>query len=277
MASSKKRRSLHRARSADPVSRPDREPPQELAGLKAVVTGSSSGIGRAIALELAAAGAAVIVHARHSARDSEETARLCRKLGAAADVLLADLSRPLERQRFIERVGSIFPAVDIWVNNAGADIVTGSNRRLSFAEKLELLWRVDVEGTIFLSRLVGGRMRERGRGLIVNMSWDQAQTGMEGESGELFAAAKGAVQAFTKSLALSLAPEVRVNCVAPGWIRTRWGETAPRSWQDRVRSETPLRRWGEPEDVAKVVRFLASPQADFITGQVVAVNGGAVR
>ncbi|MBI4585575.1 MAG: SDR family oxidoreductase [Planctomycetes bacterium] len=277
MASSKKRRNFPRARSADSATSPAREPPRELAGLRAVVTGSSSGIGRAIAIELAAAGAAVIVHARQSAQDAKETARRCRKLGASAEVLLADLSRPAERQRFIERVESIFPAVDIWVNNAGADILTGSNRRLSFEEKLELLWRVDVEGTIFLSRLVGGRMRERGRGLIVNMSWDQAQTGMEGESGELFAAAKGAVLAFTKSLALSVAPEVRVNCVAPGWIRTRWGETAPRSWQERVRSETPLQRWGEPEDVAKVVRFLASPQAGFITGQVVAVNGGAVR
>jgi 3-oxoacyl-[acyl-carrier protein] reductase len=82
---------------------------------------------------------------------------------------------------------------------------------------------------------------------------------------------------FTRSLAVSLAPAVRVNCIAPGWIQTAWGETASATWQERVLRETPLRRWGTPEDVAKVARFLASPDAAFITGQVINVNGGAVR
>jgi NAD(P)-dependent dehydrogenase (short-subunit alcohol dehydrogenase family) len=109
------------------------------------------------------------------------------------------------------------------------------------------------------------------------MGWDQAETGMEGDSGQLFAAAKAAVMAFSKSLALTLAPQVRVNCVAPGWIRTAWGETASGYWQERVRGETPLGRWGTPEDVAGAVCWLASPAAGFITGQVVRVNGGAVR
>jgi NAD(P)-dependent dehydrogenase (short-subunit alcohol dehydrogenase family) len=109
------------------------------------------------------------------------------------------------------------------------------------------------------------------------MGWDQADTGMEGDSGQLFAATKGAVMAFTKSLALSLAPEVRVNCLAPGWVRTGWGESASTYWQNRVRRETPLGRWGTPEDVAVVARWLASPAAAFITGQVIRVNGGAVR
>jgi 3-oxoacyl-[acyl-carrier protein] reductase len=109
------------------------------------------------------------------------------------------------------------------------------------------------------------------------MGWDQADTGMEGDSGELFAATKGAVMSFTKSLALSMAPEVRVNCLAPGWIRTAWGSKASQYWQDRVREETPAGRWGEPEDVAELARWLVSPAAAFITGQVIRVNGGAVR
>jgi NAD(P)-dependent dehydrogenase (short-subunit alcohol dehydrogenase family) len=100
---------------------------------------------------------------------------------------------------------------------------------------------------------------------------------MEGDSGQLFAASKAAVMAFSKSLALTLAPTVRVNCLAPGWIRTRWGETAPQVWQERVRRETPLERWGQPEDVAAAARWLVSPAASFITGQVIRVNGGAVR
>jgi NAD(P)-dependent dehydrogenase (short-subunit alcohol dehydrogenase family) len=93
----------------------------------------------------------------------------------------------------------------------------------------------------------------------------------------LFAAVKGAVTCFTRSLALSLAPKVRVNCVAPGWVRTAWGETASPAWQDRVRRETPLGVWGLPEDVANAAVWLASPAAGFVTGQTVRVNGGAVR
>jgi 3-oxoacyl-[acyl-carrier protein] reductase len=109
------------------------------------------------------------------------------------------------------------------------------------------------------------------------MGWDQAETGMEGDSGELFAAGKGAVMAFTKSLARSLAPQVRVNCLAPGWIRTAWGSEASAQWQQRAVREAPLARWGTPEDVAATALWLASPAASFITGQVIRVNGGAVR
>jgi 3-oxoacyl-[acyl-carrier protein] reductase len=82
---------------------------------------------------------------------------------------------------------------------------------------------------------------------------------------------------FSRSLAVSLAPHVRVNCIAPGWIRTAWGETAGDVWQERVLTETPLARWGTPEDVAKLARFLASDDAEFMTGQVIRINGGAVR
>jgi 3-oxoacyl-[acyl-carrier protein] reductase len=100
---------------------------------------------------------------------------------------------------------------------------------------------------------------------------------MEGDSGELFAAAKNAIMGLTRSLALNLAPKVRVNCIAPGWIRTAWGEEASDAWQQRVLRETPLKRWGTPDDVGRVARFLASDDAAYLTGQVVNVNGGAVR
>ena len=97
---------------------------------------------------------------------------------------------------------------------------------------------------------------------------------MAGDSGELFAAIKGGVMAFTRSLARSLAPEVRVNCVAPGWIKTQWGQGASDQWQRRAANESLLGRWGTPEDVAGMVRFLVSSQATFITGQTLNVNGG---
>lgn len=111
----------------------------------------------------------------------------------------------------------------------------------------------------------------------MTIGWDQAATGMAGDSGELFAATKGAVMAFTRSLALSLAPRVRVNCVAPGWIRTAWGEGASEVWHRRAQQESMLGRWGTPADVADAVSWLLSEQAAFVTGQVLAVNGGFRR
>jgi 3-oxoacyl-[acyl-carrier protein] reductase len=249
-------------------------PTSELAGQIAVVTGSSSGIGRAIALELAAAGADVLVHARRSRQAAQATADAVRALGRQALVVLADLAEPEARVQLVEEAWAWRGAIDIWVNNAGADVLTGDAARWNFEEKLHQLWRVDVAATMLLGRLAGARMRQRGRGTILNMGWDQACYGMAGDSGELFAAVKGAVMAFTRSLARSLAPQVRVNCIAPGWIKTAWGQQAPQAWQQRAERESLLQRWGTPEDVARVARFLVSPAAGFVTGQVVAVNGG---
>ncbi|MBI2825579.1 MAG: SDR family oxidoreductase [Planctomycetia bacterium] len=246
----------------------------ELAGLTAVVTGSSSGIGRAIALELGRAGAAVLVHARRSQAAAEAVAAELERIPAEATVTLADLSDERAAADLVDRAWAWRGRVDVWINNAGADTLTGHAAGWSFGEKLEALWKIDVRATMILARLAGARMREGGAGVILNIGWDQAEQGMAGDSGELFAAAKGAVMAFTRSLARSLAPQVRVNGIAPGWIRTAWGEQASAYWQKRAVGESLLRRWGTPEDVARVARFLASPAASFVTGQIVAVNGG---
>ncbi len=167
--------------------------------------------------------------------------------------------------------------LDAWLHIAGADTLTGPAAKLSFDDKLQLLWDVDVVATIRLCRSVGRLMTSQGGGAIVTMGWDQAENGMEGDSGELFSATKGAIMAFTRSLALSLAPKVRVNALAPGWIKTAWGITASREWNDRVLRETPMGRWGTPEDVAEAACFLVGPAAEFLTGQILRVNGGAVR
>lgn len=247
---------------------------RELTGQTAVVTGSSSGIGRAIALALAAAGANVLVHARQSAAAADDVARQAAALGVQSTVKLADLADPAQRPRFVEEVFAWQGKVDVWVNNAGADVLTGTAARWSFEQKLAALWRLDVEATLHLSREAGARLRSQGQGVILNIGWDQAEQGMAGDSGELFAATKGAVMAFTRSLAQSLAPQVRVNCVAPGWIRTAWGRHASDDWQRRAADESLLARWGTPEDVAQVACFLASPAAAFVNGQIVPVNGG---
>jgi 3-oxoacyl-[acyl-carrier protein] reductase len=249
----------------------------ELRGYRIAVLGSTTGIGRAAALALADAGADVIIHGRSSRDAAEEAASEVRERGRRAQVLMADLADRAAGDRLVEQAWDLWGGLDAWLHLAGADTLTGSAAGLSFDAKLELLWSVDVVATIRLCREVGRRMTAQGSGSIVTMGWDQAETGMEGDSGELFAAVKGAIMAFTRSLALSLAPTVRVNALAPGWIKTAWGESASKTWHDRVLRETPLARWGTPGDVAEVARFLISPAAGFLTGQIIRVNGGSVR
>lgn len=244
-----------------------------LTGLNAVVTGASSGIGRAVALAFADRGASLTLHARANAAGLSSVAAEARACGGQVTELLYDLADPTACDALVEQAFADREA-DLWVHNAGADVLTGAAGELSFDEKLELLWQVDIRGTMRVCRQVGRRMKERGSGVILTLGWDQAATGMEGDSGEMFSAAKGAVMAFTKSLAKTLAPEVRVNCLAPGWIQTKWGEGAPEYWLKRAREESLLGRWGTPQDVAAAAAFLASPEAAFITGQVLNINGG---
>lgn len=242
------------------------EPPVtggSLRGLNAFVTGSTTGIGAAIRAALAHEGAHVVGHGRRERPGEPHVA------GDLAD------------GAFVERLPGLAwklaGGLDIVVLNAGADTLTGPAAQWDFSRKLDELLAVDLRSTMMLGRAFGERMKLRGSGVILTVGWDQAELGMEGDSGQLFAAVKGAVMAFTRSLALSLAPAVRVNCVAPGWVRTAWGETASATWQERVRRETPLGVWGLPEDVAAAAVWLASPAARFVTGQTIRVDGGAVR
>jgi 3-oxoacyl-[acyl-carrier protein] reductase len=244
-----------------------------LTGQVAVVTGATGGIGRAIVLALAEAGADVVLHGRRS-QAAEALAEQVAARGRQSQIVLADLAEQAQAERLVEQAWTWRGAVDIWINNAGADILTGEAAHWTFPRKLAALWQVDVAATVFLSRSVGTLMQARGRGCLLNVGWDQAEQGMAGDSGELFALAKGAVMAFTRSLAQSLAPQVRVNCLAPGWIRTAWGQRASEYWQQLAVRQSLRQRWGTPEDVAQAALFLVSPAADFITGQVLPVNGG---
>ena len=247
----------------------------DLDGQTILVTGATSGIGRSVARQLAAAGAAVLIHGRRqeaAATVAEELAAQGR--GAAAGTILADLATLAGCEQLVTAAADLCPRLDAVCLIAGADTLTGPAARLDFAGKLQLLTDIDLRSTLLLGRAFGQRLAASGGGSIVTIGWDQAAVGMAGDSGELFAAIKGAVMAFTKSLAKSLAPSVRVNCVAPGWIKTAWGDQASDEWQDRAVRESLVGRWGEPEDISAAVHWLVSPQASFVTGQVININGG---
>jgi 3-oxoacyl-[acyl-carrier protein] reductase len=236
------------------------------------VTGASSGIGRAIAETYAAEGAVVLL----THRASPDRARAVAD-AIGASVRQADLSTRDGCERLVAEAHDELGRLDVWVNNAGADVLTGEAAEWEWERKLDLLLDVDLKGTIACSYAVGDVMRaQESGGAIVNMSWDQVTSGMAGENPQLFSAVKGGVLAFSKSLARSLAPAVRVNVLCPGWIETSFAEQADSEFRRSVADDTPLRRWGRPQDVAGAALYLASPEAAFITGQAININGGVV-
>jgi 3-oxoacyl-[acyl-carrier protein] reductase len=248
-----------------------------LTGRAVLVTGGSSGIGRAIALAAARAGADVALTYRSNEAGAREVEREIAALGPRALVLRLDLADVRAIRSVGRSVAGAFGRIDAWINNAGADILTGSAAGLPILERLDLLMRVDLRGTMVASweaaEVLGAQ--DEG-GVIINMSWDHVITGMAGVNPQLFAAVKGGVLAFSKSLARTVAPRVRVNVIAPGWIETSFGAGVDERMYRSVADATPLKRWGTPEDVAGAAVFLASPAASFLTGETIHVGGGIV-
>ena len=249
-----------------------------LEGKTALVTGASRGIGRAITLACAQAGADVALTYRSHAQQAEDVAAAVRALGRRAHLLRADISRPDDVATLGPGARDALGRVDVWVNSAGADILTGEARNLSPIQKLDLLMAVDLRGTVLASWAAVETMRmQGGGGVIINMSWDHVVAGgMKGEYAQLFCAAKGGVYSFSRALARTVAPEIRVNVLGPGWIETAYGAGLDPDQKVRIGASVPLQRWGTPEDVAHAAVYLASDAAAYITGQMLMVNGGGV-
>lgn len=243
--------------------------PFSLAGRTALVTGASRGIGAAVARALDRAGARVAL----TGRDRDRLEAVAADLGHEPVILIADLADPHEPNDLAARAQSALGPVDILVNNA-AEAVRQPTIEVS-AEVVDRLYAVNVRAPLLLIAALVPSMRERRRGSIVNLSSVSGVVGTPNRAA--YAATKGAVDAMTRSLAIELGPSgIRVNSVAPGVVDTdMWARNkAIEGVVERIEEQTPLRRWGQPEDVADVVVFLASDASRYMTGQILRPNGG---
>jgi 3-oxoacyl-[acyl-carrier protein] reductase len=235
----------------------------------ALITGGGTGIGRACALAFARQGMGVVVNYSRSEADAEATAAEVRALGVPALALRADVADDLQVRAMVTQVMEAFERIDVLVNNAGTtDYVDHADLEGLTDAHWDRVWDVNVKGLFHCARAAAPALRQA-RGAMVNVVSVAGLTGLG--SSIAYAASKAAAISVTKSLARVLAPEVRVNGVAPGIVMTRWVEGHDDHVQ-RLASDTPLRRAATPEDVAEVVSALAN--AAFVTGEIVKVDGG---
>lgn len=244
---------------------------KELQDKLCLVTGGTRGIGRATALALADAGANVLFSFQHSKEQAAELEQLIAAKGVKARGYQANVSIAEEVVAMVRQAEYEFGPISILVNNAGI------TRDKSFVKMTRAMWdevlRVNLDSLFIVTQAVLPAMLEAGWGRIINVSSIIGQTGNFGQAN--YAATKGAAISFTMSLAREVAKKsITVNAVAPGFIQTDMLKGVPDAALDQVRAMTPMGRLGKPEEIADAIVFLASPRASFITGQVLAVNGG---
>ncbi|MGI5503053.1 SDR family NAD(P)-dependent oxidoreductase [Lentzea sp. CA-135723] len=241
---------------------------KELAGKKALVTGATSGIGRAIAVKLAEAGATVYVSGRR-AELGKETVALIEAAGGTGHFIVSDVASVDDVRALAEEVGE----VDVLVNNAG--IFPFSPTAEQSLDTYQQVFDVNVRGTYFLTAALAPAMVARGKGSIVNVSSIAAVVGTP--VGSVYNASKAAMDALTRSWATEFgAAGVRVNSVAPGPVATDKALAEAGEVFDAIAKDLPLQRVGQPEEIAEAVLFLATDRASFITGSVITADGGYV-
>ena len=239
-----------------------------------LITGASRGIGRAAALEFAKNGYNVAINYKSSKNKAEELCGEIKKMGVSAEIFCADVSNNQETEEMVEKVIETFGGIEVLVNNAG--IAPKQGLFTDFSEDTaKSVFGVNVFGTMNCTRAVIPQMVRKKSGKIINVSsiW-----GVCGGSCEvLYSSSKSAIIGFTKALAKELAPSgVNVNCVAPGFVDTDMNSHLTEDEKNEFCEEIPLGRAGTPEEIAKVIYFLASEGATYITGQTIVADGGLI-
>lgn len=244
-----------------------------LKGKVALVTGGSRGIGRAVCLELASQGANICINYAGNEEKALEVQRDCQAMGVEAIVVQANVADGDAVEAMVKTVVSTFGKLDILVNNAG--ITKDGLLALMKEEDFDAVIDTNLKGTFICMKKVCRLMMKQRSGRIINMS---SVVGVVGNAGQMnYAASKAGVIGMTKSMAKELASRnVTVNAVAPGFIETDMTEKLPAEYLEGMKKQIPLGKLGQPEDIAKVVSFLVSDAASYITGQVLNVDGGMV-
>ncbi len=243
----------------------------DFGGKTAVVTGGSRGIGRAVCLELAKGGANVVLCYAGNETAANETVSACEALGAKALAVKCDVADSAQVKALMDEAVKAFGRIDILVNNAG--ITRDGLLMMMKEDDFDAVISANLRGTFLCMKAVSRLMMKQRYGRIVNLS---SVVGLRGNAGQVnYAASKAGVIGMTKSLAKELASRgVTVNAVAPGFINTDMTAAMPQAAKDAMMPTIPMQRLGAPEDVARAVAFLASDSAAYITGQVLAVDGG---
>ncbi|MFS0782339.1 3-oxoacyl-[acyl-carrier-protein] reductase [Bacillus sp. 1P06AnD] len=244
-----------------------------LKGKVAIVTGASRGIGRAIALELASRGAAVVVNYAGSEEKALQVLKEIKDGGGEGLAIRCDVSNSDEVASMIKTVLEAFGRIDILVNNAG---VTRDNLLMRMKEdEWDAVINTNLKGVFLCTKSVTRTMMKQRQGRIINVA---SVVGISGNAGQAnYVAAKAGVIGFTKSTAKELAARgITVNAVAPGFISTDMTEQLPEEVRQSMLGQIPLARFGQPEDIAKVVAFLASEDSSYMTGQTLTIDGGMV-
>jgi len=243
----------------------------EFKGQVALITGGSRGIGRAIALALAKGGCDIALHYCSARNEAEAVAEQIKELGRRVELFQADLSCPSVCEPLVCNVVETFTRLDILVNNAG---ITRDDLLVSLSlEKIEAVLNTNLLAPILLTRSAAMTMIRQRYGRIVNISSSAASKPCRGQSN--YVAAKGGLEAFTKAMAVELAPRnIMANAVAPGVIQTDMSEQIRALGEKEILARLLLKRFAKPEEVAEIVVFLASPRNQYMTGEVIHLDGG---